>query len=347
MRPVSLPLAAWPEEDKLLWEQCFCAGDFLDSPGPLRHLRMTSRHALTKLYGRWLEWLFLNLPACLSESPVRRASPELLWVWIATLGHTTPVYRLNLIQGVLQILKVASPEQDWTVHKRLLTQLARESRCSISMRKNGRILNSRGLLDAGLSYSGRANETTNTDLNAALRRRDGTIIAFLSLIPIRLGSLSKLSIGSSVHVSPKGVEIHLTPEMTKTGVQSAAFLPNSLLPTFLNYLNETRRWLMARGGQDHAHLWINRLGGPLCYGTIANMVPRVTHSITGVKVSPHLFRDCAVTTIATEAPKELRLATPLLGHSCIETAQRHYNHASGSETRRAYAALVAQDRVAR
>ena len=46
-------------------------------------------------------------------------------------------------------------------------------------------------------------------------------------------------------------------------------------------------------------------------------------------VHPHLFRDCAATSIATSDPEHVRIILSVLQHSTLRTSERHYNHARG------------------
>jgi integrase len=54
----------------------------------------------------------------------------------------------------------------------------------------------------------------------------------------------------------------------------------------------------------------------------------------GKAISPHLFRDCAVTCIALENPRHIRIASPLLGHRTLSTTEKYYNQARGVEASR-------------
>ena len=47
----------------------------------------------------------------------------------------------------------------------------------------------------------------------------------------------------------------------------------------------------------------------------------------GQSLSPHLFRDCAATTIATDDPGHVAIIPSILGHTTSRTAERYYNHA--------------------
>ena len=51
-------------------------------------------------------------------------------------------------------------------------------------------------------------------------------------------------------------------------------------------------------------------------------------------INPHLFRDCAATTIAIEDPPHVRIASQLLGHRTFSTTEKYYNQARGLEASR-------------
>lgn len=67
---------------------------------------------------------------------------------------------------------------------------------------------------------------------------------------------------------------------------------------------------------------------------------KITRRLTGVPISPHLFRDAAATTLVRDAPNSARLVRGLLGHSDFKTAERHYMHATAIEAGRSHATLV-------
>jgi len=41
-------------------------------------------------------------------------------------------------------------------------------------------------------------------------------------------------------------------------------------------------------------------------------------------INPHLFRDCAATTIADEDPNRVRMSAPVLGHTDFRTTEAYY-----------------------
>jgi integrase/recombinase XerD len=54
----------------------------------------------------------------------------------------------------------------------------------------------------------------------------------------------------------------------------------------------------------------------------------------GQPINPHLFRDCAVTSVAIDDPANIGVASRLLGHRTRSTTERYYNQACGVEASR-------------
>ena len=54
----------------------------------------------------------------------------------------------------------------------------------------------------------------------------------------------------------------------------------------------------------------------------------------GHTINPHLFRDCAATSLAIEDPRHVRIAASLLGHRRFKTTERYYIQARNIEASR-------------
>ena len=54
----------------------------------------------------------------------------------------------------------------------------------------------------------------------------------------------------------------------------------------------------------------------------------------GQPINPHLFRDCAATSVAIDDPAHIGIASRLLGHRNGSTTGRYYNQARGVEASR-------------
>jgi len=59
-----------------------------------------------------------------------------------------------------------------------------------------------------------------------------------------------------------------------------------------------------------------------------------TRERLGQPINPHLFRDCAATSIAIEDPAHVGIASRLLGHRTGSTTERYYNQARSIEASR-------------
>ena len=249
--------------------------------------------------------------------------------------------KLMFVSGTLRVLRAAAPEMNWRPQRRLEGSLKRAAGRGSPERKRGRVLSSAVLLDAGIKLAGSQADAATTELNAAKRRRDGAMIAMLALMPMRRRSFAGLRLGHSIHVTENEILVALPEEMTKTGLPWEARVPAQVAPLLRRYLSETRPWLMARGGHHHDYLWVGDRGAPF-FGLnhFGNRIAAITTQITGVRVPPHFFRDAAATTLARISPEAARLIRPVLAHSTLGTAERHYIQAGSIEAGRDYAAVV-------
>lgn len=341
-RSVSLAFDDWPEADRRMWAGLIRKAGPLDDNGALAHLRESSLTSLKAGYERWLGWLRSLGGKELCERPEKRATPDRLVDWTASLAHLSPYMRWTVVARTVQILSAAAPEADWSRHRHLVNRLLREARRSPSKRKIGRVLPSGTLLDAGERLASTISQEQHTALASALMVRDGAMVALLALMPMRRRSFTELRLGTSVLVSSDRIVVSLSPEMTKNGLPWEAQVPESGVGLLRRYIDETRPWLMNRGQQDHDALWVGRCGEPIKDAAIALRIATATTRMTGVRVSPHLFRDAAATTLARQSPADARLIRPLLAHSGFGTAERHYIQAQGIETGRDFASVIAE-----
>lgn len=333
-------VSAWPIEDQAMWNGLFAAGSPLDQRGALSHLRPTAADALKMAYRQWIHWLQANDPAALYSRPQDRATITRLRHWCETKTDLRPMSRLFYINGTLKVLFAFAPDTDWSAQKRLLKQLKRLAGHGDKSRKAGRVLSSDVLFHAGIKHAVTHAKATPTRLEAAMQFQMGTIMAMLALMPLRCTTFRRLELGTSVHVDGNSVEITVPGEMMKTGHPWDAKVPDAVLPHLLRYLQEFRPWLMQRHGKHHSFMWVTNKGDPLNSGYFGVRVAQATTEATGVRISPHLFRDAAATTLARMSPQSARLIKPVLAHSCTDTAEDHYIHAGSIEAGRNHASLI-------
>jgi integrase/recombinase XerD len=63
------------------------------------------------------------------------------------------------------------------------------------------------------------------------------------------------------------------------------------------------------------------------YWSVEKQLKAWTRKAFGHAVNPHLFRDCAATSIALAAPAGMHIARDVLGHASLKTTEQHYIHA--------------------
>lgn len=333
-------LSEWPHQDQAMWNSLFVTGSPLDERGALSHLRPTGAAALKHAYRQWMHWLQTTDPAALDCRPVERATITRLRQWCASKAALRPMSRLFYVEGILKLLFAFSPDTDWSAQRRLLKQLKRLAGHGDKSRKVGRVLSSDVLFQAGIRHASAHAKVKPTPLEAAMQFQMGTIIAMLALMPLRCITFRSLELGSSVHVDGTNVEITVPGEMMKTGHPWDAKVPDAVLPHLLRYMQEFRPWLMQRLGKHHNFLWVTSKGDPFKNGYFGVRVALATTEATSVRVSPHLFRDAAATTLARMSPQSARLIKPVLAHSSTDTAEDHYIHAGSIEVGRNHAALI-------
>jgi integrase/recombinase XerD len=163
--------------------------------------------------------------------------------------------------------------------------------------------------------------------------RDGVIIVFLALRPLRLKNLAALRLGVHLRRQASGSWRILVPgSETKNWETIDWVVPEDLARFLESYLAVARPALLARrngpGAETEDHLWISEDGLPLSYHNLSLRVRECTKRAFGVSISPHRFRDAAATTATIEFPTNLQTALALLGDRDPHTVQHHYDQAN-------------------
>lgn len=331
----SLPFSEWPAADQRMWRDLTRQGGPFDDRGTLAHLRQSSLRIYQSAYGRWLFWLTIEVPLALAEAPASRATLARLKSWLDRSPGLNPTSRKMSFTGVLRVLRAAAPDQDWSAHRRVERGLERSAGRGDPARKQGRILSSHVLLDAGLRHAGRNADAASTPLGRAKAQRDGAMVVLLTQMPaLRHRALTSLTVGQSLHVTDHALTIVLSEDLTKTDAAWEADVPEPAATVLRRYLQEARPFLLSRGQCVHDALWVGNAGKPMSYSYIGKKIPDVTERLTGTRVPPHFFRDAGATTLARESPAAALLIAPALGHAAGRTAERHYIQAGSVEVGR-------------
>jgi integrase len=87
----------------------------------------------------------------------------------------------------------------------------------------------------------------------------------------------------------------------------------------------------SRTGTASDALWLSIYGLAMTDNGIFDRIVARTREGMGQPINPHLFRDCAVTSVATDDPANIGIASRLLGHRTGSTTERYYNQAHSVE----------------
>ena len=163
-------------------------------------------------------------------------------------------------------------------------------------------------------------------IRARCQYRDGLLIALLAMRPLRKGTLAQIRVGRELQQAGDQWHLVFESDQTKTAQPLEYLLPQHLYLALETYLTQVRP-LFPRA-ECHDALWASNEGCPMTASGITKCVRRRTQQRLGIAISPHRFRDCAASTLANRAPKQVRVAASLLGHTNLETTERYYIQAN-------------------
>ena len=244
------------------------------------------------------------------------------------------------------LAKGVAPERGWTWLVDMKNRLW--ARAKPARDKTAKIRSSDDLFGLGLSLMQSADGFTcrYTPLAAEVRYRNGLLIAMLAARPIRLKNLAGIQIGRHLTRIDGVYWLRLEAEEVKNRKHIEVPLPEVLTVYVDRYLTKLRQRLL--GGSESNRLWISCQGLPLSERVIYHHVTRLTEDAFGEAISPHLFRDCAATSVAIHDPEHVRIAAAILGHHGLSTTQRYYDQSRMLEAGRSFqSALIKRRKEAR
>jgi integrase len=291
-------------------------------------------------YGRWLT--FLDRQGKLDGEPADRITPQNLAQYIKELqslsnGSSTILARLQELYGAALVMDA---KRDWSWIRRVGRRV--RARHVPVRDKSRKIVGTDDLLDLGLRLIGGAIERAN-DLKRAITFRDGLIVAFLALRPLRAKNLFELTLDRHLERIGETWVVHIAPGETKTGTPIEFPWPEILVPALQVWLDRWRPVLCSCKWARPAEtaLWVSCEGARMSMHSIYERIVRASVKAFGVAINPHLFRDIAATTLAHVDPEHVRISSLLLGHRRFATTDRYYLQASMvAATRRRQASLL-------
>ncbi len=339
----SLPLPKWPEPDRLAWLAALNPGqDVFDDGGPAARWAASTRAGVQYNYGRWLGFVAAREPDALALAPDARAGMARVARFLAHLSETVGSASQHImIHHLRDALAAMMPDHDCAALSRMVARLGRDRQ---PRDKRPRLVTTGQLLALGHALMDGVPPGAVLGARDLLAYRDGLLIALLATRPLRRRNFAAIELKRHLIATGAGFRLAFDAGETKTGQPIETEIPADLAPRLARYLAEIRpRFPNAAA---HRALWAGRkgrgLGGIAVYGAIAAR----TKAAFGRPVSPHLFRDCAATTIAIARPGQVGVARDLLGHASLATTNAHYNQARSIEASRLHADVLAACRAA-
>jgi len=336
LRPrFSIPPERWSPQDQAALRQALTPGSRRMRTGRGSHWRPASVETLcesTSYFAGFIAAAGVDVGnSTLSEF----CTMERVWSWIDDMRDRSlaPATIKMRAVGLQRTMAVMYPFRFWSWLYDIINELpdgVLESR----RRKMPKIKHSRELLKLGVRLIIEAE--TRPFIRPHLHHvhvRDGVIIVFLALRPLRLKNLTGMRLGVHLRRRDSGTwRIQVPASETKNRETIDWVVPEDLALFLERYLAVDRPGLLARrcasGAETEDSLWISEDGLPLSRQNLAARVREHTRRAFGVSISPHRFRDAAATTATIEFPTNLRTALALLGDRDPGTIQHHYDQAN-------------------
>lgn len=347
-----LPLSEWPQACRQAWEKAHQSPELFDAPKPALAWRPVTRTKVRKGFGAWLSWRMYCGLLDQSDGPGAGVTPEAVKAYYDALTSTrAPLTAYCRIHELFLALRVIVPERDWT----WLGRAANKARSTAknARPKRDRMQTPNQLLDLAHKLMHKANTDPDlSDFKRALMFRDGVLILFLIHRPLRRKNIAALMLGTHIVFEGKDAFLAIPAEEMKSHRPYETGLPSDLVQALQRYCTQYRPFLLQFTHEDDHEtrqlnnaglqqaLWISSEGRRLDEGSLRNAIRKRTKHAFGIDMTPHLFRDVAVTATIRHSPEAALMTKDILGHATIATTERHYSQALMIDASRQHANLI-------
>jgi Phage integrase family len=320
-----LPKSAWPKVDQTFLDAAYMSGtDPFEDHGPAAHHSLRTRLQLEYAYGKFIAFVSDRHPELLKRPPAERLSRNIIEDYVSWQPKTCGGVTLaTYLYHLWLILRYICSNDDWswllTISKRIAAQAKRKP-------EKHHLVTSETLYEVGVDLMDRvvtrANGTNDISITDALQYRNGFIIAFLAMLPVRRRTLTALRIGKHLVQSGNQWSLDIPAEDIKTKRALEYGIPAMLSGWIDLYVNKFRPRIPGAGMHDF--LWASNRGRPMRDGIIYVTVRQCTRKALGFPVNLHRFRTAAATLWSTRDPANVRGVKDLLGHASFSTTEKHY-----------------------
>ena len=320
----SLKVAEWPKPDNAVWLNACRPAVRLTPGGRAAHLKPVTRDDLARRFGQFLNFLERTNRLQLDTSALLQIQPNIVNEYITELSNRVSSVTVHgSIHKLRRAAEVLDPALNIDWLREIVLDLKEQARPAP---KFHRLLSSNRIFDAGIKLMMKAGtETTRTKLQRARMARDGLLIAFLAICPIRLKNLASLRIGQHLVRDGNGWTLVLSNNETKSGRDDQRLIP-PMLARWIDLFVEKYKPMFPQSGDV---IWPSQYGGGMSYAGIQALVTTTTQKELGKPIGPHLFRHCVPYTIAAIDGSRMGLASSILLHTDPRTTEK-YCHLGGS-----------------
>ena len=337
-------LADWPAQDQAAWAAATAEGRILDGRGSAAHWAEATRRTNQHHYGRWLAYLNHFHGPLQNCTPEDRVTKQAVKSYIDHLrDELAPRTIVSSLVGLKVMMMAMAPQTDWRWLADACNALNRSAKPSVD--KRSRMLPTGQIYAAAIAELQRLLTTPLTKRLDRVAYRDTLMLGVLAARPIRLKNFTAIVIGTHLVQDERGWSFIIPGEEVKNGQHLEFGLPASIVPFLEAYLERVRPTFGPYPG--NLRLWLGFEGQPLDYHSIYWRFQLVTPRLLGVRINPHLLRDCAATSLSTESPDVVQSAAALLGHRTFSTTQKYYIRANRLEASRTLNAILAAARKLR
>jgi site-specific recombinase XerD len=235
------------------------------------------------------------------------------------------------VGALSSIAQAFAPNADWSWLRRKYWR--QKNRAKPSRNKRIRVVPAPALYTLGIDLMDTATDGARhaQPFFAASQYRNGLIIALMAARPLRIRNFQDIELRRTLVHRSGTYWLVFGEDETKTGRQVDVEVPRHLTAYLEQYLRVHRNMLLSKrlaGTKPTTAMWVSRSGQKMNEPAMRTNIQSRTKLVFGHAINPHLFRDCAATSFATDDPEHVRCIAPLLGHSRISTSEKHYDQST-------------------
>ncbi|MFM9938621.1 MAG: tyrosine-type recombinase/integrase [Hyphomicrobiaceae bacterium] len=325
MRVRSIPVEAWPPDDREALNRACTAGGPLDESGRAAHWSKATLRNRTRAFGTFLQSLILENDLDPAETLPNRVSRSRITKHLDRLCAARSANSVRQVMLDLSFfLAAVAPQIDWRwVRKMPLMPTAREAMASrvpkIRIQPEqiiGPALARLAELGAGMMTAEGAAEATQLTL---------IVLAFYT--KMRLRNVLGLRLGESLLIDERCIRLRIPENATKTGMAIETKVGGRAEAALRAYVSYARPALLA-DRPDEGDLWLRSDGRPINRKQVGRFFSQAGQRFLGRHITPHLVRHTYATTMQLYAPREVYTAASGLSHRGVTTFLQSYDQSA-------------------